>query len=61
MAQLVITNIEEDIVASYIRNIQGRLGEVLHEVEYQTATRDELAEKIKAVEKQLKSIHQTLR
>lgn len=61
MTQLIITNIEEDIVASYLRNIQGRVGEILSDVENQTADRGELSEKVKAVEKQLKHVQQALK
>ncbi len=61
MTQLVITNIEEDILASLVRNIQNRLSEVLSDVEAQTCTKNELLEKVKAVERQLKSVTQTLR
>lgn len=59
-SQLLISNLEEDMVASRLRNIRRRLDDIVHELEERTLNRDILVELVRDAERGLRQTRQRL-
>lgn len=52
--QMLFDNVQEEILAARIRRVQCLMSELMSDIESKTMTREELTQKVKHVEKNLR-------